>query len=108
MYELTYDIDALENPDEAEYKIQFDLNDVVNKIDPSLLKVEIAVFTCWCCDKDCEMHPEYVGFNVEKVITLDPSNEEKVYLSEPSQSDFQTLSFYNGSLEKIYKFFQKM
>lgn len=56
----------LKNPDLAEYKIHFNLNKIVNKMDPSCQKVEICVFTCWCSDKNCKMHPEYSDYDLKK------------------------------------------
>lgn len=75
IYKLHYANDL----DWANFKISFNLNKVMNKLDPSkdYDKINICLFTCWCPTKECSSNPEFCDLNVEQIAILYPNENNK-------------------------------
>lgn len=107
IYELSYYTKEMDDPDSAEYEITFNLNNAINKINPSkdCDKVNVCIFTCYCPDKicECEVHPEYADYDIKKITVLSP---EKKPISEDEKPEKEIVSYL--SLKNISKLFSNL
>lgn len=92
IYKLDYNIEKLNDPDTVEYKILFDLNTAMNKLDPfkAYEKVDVCVYTCYCFETNCiiyldkndNLEPEQIipitdNWELEQMITIRPYDEKE-------------------------------
>lgn len=86
LYKLEYDIERLYNPDWVKYRIDFDLNAIMNSLDASRNDINVYIFTCECADEYCERNPFELEMDntveFEKIFVIRPILEKDL-LSEP-------------------------
>lgn len=98
IYKLDYDIRELNDPEWAEFKMTFDLTDAIDQIDPTKIwdEIEVCICTCWCSNKDCDVHSEFSGYVIEKLTVLKPVNEKK-----PATEQQKRISEQLDELQKL-------
>lgn len=81
MYDLDYNIQRLSDPQWAEFAFYFDLNAVMDSLDPYKThdKITVYVFTCDCrfynCIKNCIWNPNNCALEFGRFTTIRPANE---------------------------------
>lgn len=72
IYEMDYNNEKLEDPEWAEFKITFDLNESAATL-KDYDEITVA-FTCW--HEKCKCYHEYHDYVIEKITVLSPANEK--------------------------------